>query len=48
MYIYRQSNDIKIGTRNGSMGPLMKGVVAKLGDDDMIAIAAYLTSKPPQ
>jgi len=47
MYIYRQLNDIKIGTRNGSMVPLMKGVVAKLEDADMIAIAAYLTSKAP-
>jgi cytochrome c553 len=48
MYIYRQLNDIKIGSRNGSMVPLMKGVVEKLGDDDMIAIAAYLASKQPQ
>ena len=47
MYIYRQLNDIKIGTRNGSMVPLMKGVVAKLEDADMIAIAAYLTTKAP-
>jgi cytochrome c553 len=47
MYIYRQLNDIKIGTRNGSMVPLMKGVVAKLDDGDMIAIAAYLTSRGP-
>ncbi|HWF97082.1 MAG TPA: c-type cytochrome [Xanthobacteraceae bacterium] len=47
MYIYRQLNDIKIGTRNGAMAPLMKGVVEKLTDDDMIAIAAYLVSKGP-
>jgi cytochrome c553 len=47
MYIFRQLNDIKIGTRNGSMVPLMKGVVAKLDDADMIAIAAYLTSRSP-
>jgi cytochrome c553 len=47
MYIYRQLNDIKIGTRDGAMVPLMKAVVAKLTDDDMIAIAAYLTSKAP-
>ena len=47
MYIYRQLNDIKIGTRNGAMVPLMKGVVEKLTDDDMIAIAAYLVSKTP-
>jgi cytochrome c553 len=48
MYIYRQLNDIKIGTRNGAWVPLMKGVVEKLGDDDMIAIAAYLTTMSPQ
>jgi cytochrome c553 len=47
MYIYRQLNDIKIGTRNGEWVPLMKGVVDKLSDADMIAISAYLTSKPP-
>jgi cytochrome c553 len=47
MYIYRQLNDIKIGTRNGGMVPLMKAVVEKLDDADMIAISAYLTSKAP-
>jgi cytochrome c553 len=29
------------------MVPLMKGVVDKLDDADMIAIAAYLTAKGP-
>jgi cytochrome c553 len=29
------------------MTPLMKAVVDKLTDGDMIAIAAYLTSKAP-
>jgi cytochrome c553 len=47
MYIYRQLNDIKIGTRNGSMVPLMKNVVAKLEDQDMLDIAAYLATKGP-
>jgi cytochrome c553 len=47
MYIYRQLNDIKIGTRTGSMTPLMKAVVEKLTQDDMISIAAYLVSKSP-
>jgi len=46
-YIYRQLNDIKIGTRTGAMTPLMKAVVDKLDDADMIAIAAYLVSKGP-
>lgn len=44
-YIYRQLNDIKIGTRDGSMVPLMKGVVAQLDEGDMLALAAYLGSK---
>jgi cytochrome c553 len=47
MYIYRQLNDIKIGTRTGTWTPLMKPVVDKLDDADMIAIAAYLVSKEP-
>jgi cytochrome c553 len=46
-YIYRQLNDIKIGTRNGAWTPLMKAVVANLTDEDMVAIAAYLVSKAP-
>jgi len=46
-YIYRQLNDIKIGTRNGAMVPLMTAVVEKLTDQDMVAIAAYLVSKAP-
>ena len=46
-YIYRQLNDIKIGARTGLWTPLMKGVVDKLDETDMIAIAAYLASKEP-
>jgi cytochrome c553 len=45
IYIYRQLNDIKLGTRAGSMVPLMKAVVQNLTEDDMISIAAYLVSK---
>jgi cytochrome c553 len=47
IYIYRQLNDIKIGARSGALVPLMKGVVEKLTDDDMIAIAAYLVTRGP-
>lgn len=47
MYVFRQLNDIKIGTRNGAMTPLMKAVVEKLSEEDMIAVAAYLVSKEP-
>jgi len=46
-YIYRQLNDIKIGTRNGTWVPLMKAVVEKLTDEDMVAISAYLVSQAP-
>jgi cytochrome c553 len=45
MYVFRQLNDIKLGTRDGSNVAPMKNVVQKLTDDDMIAIAAYLVSK---
>ena len=41
-YIARQLYDYQAGTRES---PLMKPVVAKLTEDDMIAIAAYLGSK---
>ncbi len=47
IYVFRQLNDIKIGTRTGGLTPLMKGVVDRLGDDDMVAIAAYLVSQAP-
>ena len=47
MYIYRQLNDIKIGTRNGTWVPLMKPVVEKLTDEDMVAISAYPVSQAP-
>jgi cytochrome c553 len=47
IYMFRQLNDIKIGTRNGSMAPLMKGVVEKLRQDEMIAVVAYLASRQP-
>ena len=41
-YIVRQLYDVQAGARES---PLMKPVVAKLNEDDMIAIAAYLASK---
>lgn len=41
-YTVRQLFDIQAGTRES---PMMKPVVAKLTEDDMIAIAAYLASK---
>jgi len=47
MYIFRQLNDIKIGTRTGMATPLMKPVVDNLNDEDMIAIASFLASQRP-
>ena len=47
-YTARQLFDIRAGARNGSDTPLMKQVVAKLSDDDVIAITAYLASRSPQ
>lgn len=46
-YTMRQLWDLQQGTRNGAGAKLMKGVVAKLTLDDMIAITAYVTSREP-
>ncbi len=48
LYLFRQLYYFKDGSRAGSMSALMKGVVAKLSPDDMLAIAAYVGSCPPQ
>ena len=40
----RQLFDIQQGTRKGTWSPLMKQVVANLTTDDLLAIAAYLSS----
>jgi len=47
-YLARQMYDMQVGTRRGTWAPLMKDVVAKLNEDDMMALAAYVTSLPPQ
>ena len=46
MYVFRQLNDIKVGTRSGPSAELMQPVVAKLTQDDMLAISAYLATLP--
>jgi cytochrome c553 len=46
-YIARQLYDIQHGTRAGPWSPLMAQVVANLGDAEMVAIVAYLTSQSP-
>jgi cytochrome c553 len=45
-YIVRQLFDIQRGSRNGASAQLMKLVVANLSDEDMVDIAAYVSSRP--
>jgi cytochrome c553 len=45
-YLVRQMNDMKVGARNGLWADLMKPVVEKLTEDDMVAIVAYTASRP--
>jgi cytochrome c553 len=45
-YIARQLWDIQQGTRNGPQAQLMKLVVANLTQEDLVAIAAYIASRP--
>jgi len=47
MYLFRQLYYFKDGSRHGSMGALMRGVVAKMSQEDMVAIAAYVGSLAP-
>jgi cytochrome c553 len=46
-YTVRQLYDIKHGFRAGAFAVLMKDVVARLEEEDMLAIAAYLASQAP-
>ena len=43
-YIMRQLWDIQQGSRKGVWSPLMKQVVARLTEDDMLNLAAYVAS----
>ena len=45
-YLARQMYDIQVGTRHGEWSELMKPVVAKLTNEDFVAIAAYVSSRP--
>jgi cytochrome c553 len=47
MYLFRQLNDMKTGNRAGAAIALMKPVVDKLTDEDMIALSAYAGSLTP-
>ncbi len=47
IYVVRQLYNIKVGANSSSAAALMKKVVEKLTEDDMIAIAAYAASLTP-
>ncbi len=46
-YISRQLFDLRGGARGGESAALMKAVVEKLSNDDIIAITAYVSSQQP-
>ena len=46
-YMVRQMYDMQMGARKGEWTSLMKPVVAKLTDEDFVAIAAYVSSRTP-
>jgi cytochrome c553 len=45
-YLVRQLHDMQTGKRAGIGSQLMQASAAKLNNDDMVAIAAYLASRP--
>jgi len=42
----RQLYDMQVGARNGEWTQLMKPVVAKLTNEDLVNIVAYVSSRP--
>jgi cytochrome c553 len=46
-YLVRQMYDMQAGTRRGEWAELMKSVVAKLTAEDLVNIAAYISSRLP-
>jgi cytochrome c553 len=48
LYVARQLFDMQYGSSAGKAAEPMKPVVAKLTEDDIIAISSYLGSLPPQ
>jgi cytochrome c553 len=46
-YLVRQLFDMQQGARKGTWSELMKPVVTKLTDEDMLNIAAYTSSRTP-
>jgi cytochrome c553 len=46
-YLVRQMYDMQQGARNGEWTDLMKPVVSRLSEEDMLNIAAYASSRTP-
>ena len=46
-YLFRQLYDLREGHRTGASSALMMPVVARLSDEDLVAIVAYLASRKP-
>jgi cytochrome c553 len=46
-YLVRQMYDMQQGTRKGTWTELMKPVVSKLSEEDMLNVAAYISSRTP-
>jgi cytochrome c553 len=46
-YVMRQLYDIRTGARAGQAVQVMRGLVARLDENDMIAVAAYIASLEP-
>jgi cytochrome c553 len=47
VYLIRQLKDMQTGARNDKNVAVMKPIVAKLSDPEIVAVAAYLASKSP-
>ena len=46
-YVARQMYDMQAGARRGEWTELMKPVVARLTDEDLVSLAAYVASLTP-
>lgn len=46
-YLVRQLWDIQQGTRNGAAVQLMKMAIVNLTTEDLVSVAAYVSSRPP-
>jgi cytochrome c553 len=46
-YLARQMYDMQAGARRGEWADLMKPVVAKLTEEDLVSISAYVASRTP-